>query len=58
MLGYSGDDVEVFHDTMVDVYDATSSGGALGTIGEMFNPAGLVPPGQDAQDPSVPADSF
>lgn len=37
-LGYTGDDVEVFHDTMIDVYDATSSGGAMGTINELFNP--------------------
>ena len=58
MLGYTGDDVEVFHDTMVDVYDATSSGGALGTLGEMFNPAGMATAGADAQDAAVPADSF
>ncbi|MBQ6136630.1 MAG: hypothetical protein IJI73_04580 [Kiritimatiellae bacterium] len=45
-LGYAGDDVEVFHDTMIDVYDATSSGGALGTLNDMFNPgdAGMQMP--------------
>lgn len=43
VLGYTGDDVEVFHDTMIDVFDATSSGGALGTLNELFNPGAAMP---------------
>jgi hypothetical protein len=43
VLGYSGDDVEVFHDTMIDVFDATSSGGAMGTLNELFNPGAAMP---------------
>ena len=45
-LGYPGDDVDVIHDTLNNVYDCTGGGGGLAGIGDMMDealPAGAEP---------------
>lgn len=38
-LGYSGDDVNVIHDTLNNVYDCTGGGGGIAGIGDMMDTA-------------------
>ena len=38
-LGYSGDDVDVIHDTLNNVYDSTGGGGGIAGIGDMMDEA-------------------
>ena len=38
-LGYSGDDINVIHDTLNNVYDCTGGGGGLAGIGDMMDEA-------------------
>lgn len=38
-LGYTGDDVDVIHDTLNNVYDCTGDGGGLAGIGDMMDEA-------------------
>ena len=38
-LGYSGDDVDVIHDTLNNVYDCTGGGGGIAGIGDMMDEA-------------------
>ena len=38
-LGYSGDDVNVIHDTLNNVYDCTGGGGGIAGIGDMMDEA-------------------
>ena len=40
-LGYSGDDVEVIHDTIRDIYDCTNAGGLAG-VSDLIEEAGAV----------------
>lgn len=50
-LGYSGDDVDVVHDTLVNVFDSTSGGG----LNSLFEAASDIMPGDgaDGGEPKV-----
>ena len=50
-LGYSGDDVDVIHDTLNNVYDCTGGGSGIAGIGDMMDEAisGGATPGDGAK---------
>ena len=51
-LGYTGDDVEVIHDTMKSIYDCTSGGG-LGGLGDISEAMGGLGGGLGGGAPDV-----